>query len=113
MRENAESARERGEGHADEPRAPLVSDSPSVRYATPGDVLRDPALSEFEKRNVLCRWALDAYRSEVTCSKRHDIARPSNLDEVIDALIDLDEPEIRRVAARARVSDCNATRSAA
>jgi hypothetical protein len=34
---------------------------PSVRHATLQDVLRDPALSEAEKRDVLRRWDLDAY----------------------------------------------------
>jgi hypothetical protein len=72
-----------------------------LRYAAPQDVLRDPALSQSEKRDVLRRWALDAY---VTESAPSEHAKPDSwhLDEVIDALIALDEPELRRFIERAR-----------
>jgi hypothetical protein len=90
-----------------------LGNDPSARYAAPRDVLRDPALSEVEKRNVLQRWAFDAYLIELALSKGHDAPHPSRLDDVIDALIDLDEPEIRRIAARAPCSVCDARRSAA
>ncbi|HLK83828.1 MAG TPA: hypothetical protein VKT99_20370 [Xanthobacteraceae bacterium] len=73
---------------------------PAARYAAPGDVLRDSALSEAEKRSVLQHWALNAYLVESALG-RGDNARPSRLDEVIDALIDLDEAEVRRIAAHA------------
>jgi ETC complex I subunit conserved region len=89
------------------------ANDPSARYAAPRDVLRDPALSEVEKRNVLQRWAFDAYLIELALSKGHDVPHPSRLDEVIDALIDLDEAEVRRIAARAPCSVCDARRSAA
>lgn len=78
----------------------VASDPPSVHYAAPKEVLRDPALSEAEKRDVLRRWALDAYLIESASLKEDAVPRPSRLDEVIDALIDLDEPELRRLAAR-------------
>jgi hypothetical protein len=68
---------------------------PSDRYASPRDVLRDHSLSEAERRSVLQRWALDAYLIERALPKGDAVRRPSRLDEVIDALIDLDEPEIR------------------
>jgi ETC complex I subunit conserved region len=66
-------------------------------YAGPQDVLRDQTLSYCEKRNVLRRWALDAYLTELAPSTSTATPNPSPLAEVIDALIDLDEPELRRI----------------
>jgi hypothetical protein len=73
--------------------------APSVRYAAPREVLRDPSLSEAEKRNVLRSWALDAYLIESTATDGA-VSRPSRLDDVIDALIDLDEHELRHLETR-------------
>jgi NADH dehydrogenase ubiquinone Fe-S protein 4 len=70
------------------------------RYVNPKDVLRDPSLSKAEKRDVLRCWALDAYLIEST-SKGDAVLRHSRLDDAIDALIDLDEPEFRRLEAHA------------
>jgi hypothetical protein len=58
-------------------------------YGRPSEVLRDPKLSVEQKRNLLRQWALDAYRTEVATM---DGVPPSasQLDEAIDALIDLD-----------------------
>jgi ETC complex I subunit conserved region len=58
-------------------------------YGRPSEVLRDPKLSVEQKRNLLRQWALDAYRTEVATM---DGMPPSasQLDEAIDALIDLD-----------------------
>jgi ETC complex I subunit-like protein len=64
---------------------------PSCGYADPKDVLADSALSRPEKRDVLQRWALDAYLVELALSKGRPVPHQSRLDEVIDALIDLDE----------------------
>jgi hypothetical protein len=64
---------------------------PSCAYANPKDVLADSALSRLEKRDVLQRWALDAYLIELALSKGRPVSHRSRLDEVIDALIDLDE----------------------
>jgi hypothetical protein len=59
------------------------------RYGHPREILRDPNLSVEQKRNLLRQWALDAYRTEVaTMDGRSPSA--SQLDEAIDALIDLD-----------------------
>jgi hypothetical protein len=71
----------------DTPRGP----DPSSDYANPKDVLADPALTQPEKRDKLQRWALDAYLIERALPKGHAVSRQSRLDEVIDALIDLDE----------------------
>jgi hypothetical protein len=48
-------------------------------------VVRQSKLAHEQKREILRRWALDAYRTA-----RTDFSR---LNKVIDALIDLDEPE--------------------
>ena len=72
------------------------ANDPSTQYAAPQDVLRDPALSQSEKRDVLRRWALDAYLIE---SAQGD-ATPSHLDKLIDALIALDDTELRRFIGR-------------
>jgi hypothetical protein len=85
----------------------------SVRYAAPQDVLRDPALSEAEKREVLRRWALDSYLIELTPSGGDAVPHPSRLDEVIDVLLDLDEPELRRIASRALKTAANKSALAA
>jgi len=77
------------------------NDSPAIPYPAPKDVLRDSALSVAEKRDVLRRWALDAYLIESAQSHGDAAPHPSRLDEAIDALIDLDEPELRGIAARA------------
>jgi hypothetical protein len=59
-------------------------------YAHPSEVLRDPKLSAEQKRDLLCQWALHAYRIEVSATEGKPSSAPSQLDEVIDALIDLD-----------------------
>jgi hypothetical protein len=84
----------------------LVSDNPRVRhgfgpgadpaegYADPKQVLLDRNLSPTRKRDILRRWALDAYQIETEHSKGNLLARPSHLQKVIDALLDLKEPQI-------------------
>lgn len=64
------------------------ADQSFARYASPQDVLGDPTLSE---RDVLRRWALDTYLIECSLSRGESVPHPSRLDEVVDALIDLDE----------------------
>jgi hypothetical protein len=74
------------ENLADHDHAPANDTS---RYGHPCEILRDPKLSVEQKRNLLRQWALDAYRTEVATM---DGMSPSasQLDEAIDALIDLD-----------------------
>ena len=74
---------------------------PSAGYADPKDVLADLALTKSGKRDVLQRWALDAYLIEMALSKGHPISHPSRLEEVIDALIDLDEDKTAVIAQHA------------
>ena len=59
-------------------------------YANPSEILKSPKLSRQQKRELLCKWAFDAYRVEVTETGGIPPCSPSRLDEVIDALIDLD-----------------------
>jgi hypothetical protein len=59
------------------------------RYGHPCEILRDPKLSVEQKRNLLRQWALDAYRTEVATMDGM-LPNASQLDEAIDALIDLD-----------------------
>jgi hypothetical protein len=67
---------------------------PAASYADPQDVLGDRNLSQERKRDVLRRWALDAYRIEIEHSRSNSLSEPSRLQEAIDALLDLEEPHI-------------------
>jgi ETC complex I subunit conserved region len=67
---------------------------PAASYAAPQHVLQDRSLSQERKRDVLRRWALDAYQIELEHSRGNSLAEPSRLQEVIDALLDLEEPHI-------------------
>ena len=64
------------------------------------DVLRDSTLSQSDKRDLLRRWALDAYLIELAQSDTAPTT--SRLDEVIEALITLDDTELRRTMSRQR-----------
>jgi hypothetical protein len=65
--------------------------SPTEAYPHPKQVLGDNALSPTRKRDILRQWALDAYRLESEHAKPDN---QSHLHEVIDALLDLEEPQI-------------------
>jgi hypothetical protein len=67
---------------------------PSTRYASPADVLRDPSLSDAAKRDILERWALEAYLIELELAKGNAVPFPSRLDEVVDALLHLGGDQI-------------------
>ena len=60
-----------------------------ARGSKPPDV--DNALSTTRKRDILRQWALDAYRIESEHAKPDN---RSHLHEMIDALLDLEEPQI-------------------
>jgi hypothetical protein len=81
---------------------------PAAYYASPQDVLDDHDLSPAQKRDVLRRWALDAYLIELALFKGEPQSEPSRLDEAIDALFDLDETQASTSAHRTRatVPDC-------
>ncbi len=63
-------------------------------------------LSPAQKRDVLRRWALDAYLIELDVFKGEPQTEPSRLDEVIDALFDLDETQASTYRTRATGPDC-------
>jgi ETC complex I subunit conserved region len=85
----------------------VAAHHPCTRYAVPQDVLRDGMLSEAEKRDVLRRWALNAYLLELETSHGNRVWVPSHLDDVIDALIDVDEAELRRLGDTASAGKQN------
>jgi hypothetical protein len=82
---------------------------PAVVYADPQDVLRDPKLDPEQKREVLHRWALDAYLLELAYSNGEPQAQLSRLQEVIDALIDLGQPPSLPALNAATLSGLNFT----
>jgi len=63
---------------------------PAARYSDPQAILRDETLTVQKKRDMLQRWALDAYLLEVGASQGTAQSKASRLEEVIDAIIDLD-----------------------
>jgi hypothetical protein len=67
---------------------------PAESYAGPKQVLLDGNLSPTRKRDILRHWALDAYQIETEHSKGNLPASPSHLQEVIDALLDLEDSQI-------------------
>jgi hypothetical protein len=66
--------------------------NPSAAFAHPRDVAADPDLTTHEKRAILSSWASDACAVE-SCPplRRPPGAKPVTFDEVMDALISLDE----------------------
>jgi hypothetical protein len=87
---------------------------PASCFADPEGVLRDPKLSREMKREILRRWALDAYLTEMAATEGVPKGEPSRLQEVIDALIDLDDAgTLAAIANRARVHPGNVEEKAA
>lgn len=82
---------------------------PATDYACPKDVLTDGRLLPAQKREVLRSWALD----ELAQSRGELHSEFSPLDEVIDAILDLDELQgstlpRRRIPAVSSVEACAA-----
>lgn len=75
--------------------------NPAAAFDEPERVVRHPHLSAEQKRDILRRWALEAYRTDGAKTQATGQAAPSRLNKVIDALIDLDEPaglKVKRIA---------------
>jgi hypothetical protein len=66
---------------------------PAAFFADPEEIVNHPNLSFEEKRELLHRWAFDAYRIEVVAAEAPRRYEHSRLDEVIDALIALEEAQ--------------------
>lgn len=77
-------------------------------YATPKQVLSDAALTPDQKRDLLQGWALDAYQLDLAFSNLSE-PHASRLQEIIDALLELDGA----THARPRGDGDKATESAA
>jgi hypothetical protein len=65
-------------------------EDPAALYADPNDVLRDERLTSDQKKDMLQRWALEAYQLDLAFSRLSSEPHVSRLQEVIDALIELD-----------------------
>jgi len=67
---------------------------PAAFFADPEEIVTHPNLSFDKKRELLHRWAFDVYRLEVIGAEMPRSHERSRLDEVIDALIALDEATV-------------------
>jgi ETC complex I subunit conserved region len=66
--------------------------NPAAAFGEPERVVRHPQLSLEQKREILRRWALEAYRTDDAMKRETARTDFSRIDKVIDALIDLEEP---------------------
>lgn len=64
--------------------------NPASVYAAPSEVLYDPSLTTEDKREILRRWAWDAWLLEVAADEAMAGGEPSRFDEVKAALASLD-----------------------
>lgn len=86
---------------------PLVEalTNPAAVYPSPAAVLADPHLSPLQKRAALSGWARDALALEAVAADAPELLESSRLDEVLDALEQLDvtvAQEYRRAVAFVR-----------
>jgi hypothetical protein len=71
--------------------------NPAATFAYPKEITDHPGLSFEQKRELLHCWAFDAYRIEVVSTEALRQGERSRLDEVIDALIALEEDGALRI----------------
>jgi hypothetical protein len=64
---------------------------PGAFFDDPEEIVKHPGLSFDKKRELLHRWAFDAYRVEVIAAETPRPYERPRLNEVIDALIALEE----------------------
>ena len=74
---------------------------PAAFFADPEEIVMHPHLSFNKKRELLHRWAFEAYRVEVIGVEMPRPHERWRLDEVIDALIALEEAAITGAARAA------------
>jgi hypothetical protein len=60
-------------------------EDPAALYVDPKDVLRDEGLTPDQKKDMLQRWALEAYQLDLAFSRLSSDPHVSRLQEVIDA----------------------------
>jgi hypothetical protein len=72
---------------------------PAALFVDPEEIVKHPSLSFDKKRELLHRWALEAYRVEVVAAETPRPYERSRLDEVIDALIALEEAPVTGAGA--------------
>jgi len=90
----------------------LAPYSVTACYANPNEILKSPKLSRQQKRELLCKWAFDVYRVEVTATGGIPPCSLSRLDEIIDALIELDVESVASVSKVLRISPPETTDTA-
>jgi len=71
---------------------------PALLYADPQDVLQDTNLSREQQREILRRWAFDAYQIELEHARGKRQAEPSRLEEVMDAVLKFDQQDLDKMA---------------
>jgi hypothetical protein len=64
---------------------------PGSVFRSPDEVLRHPALVASRKREILRRWLWDARLLEAATSDRMPEGEPSRLEEIVRALLALDD----------------------
>jgi len=67
--------------------------NPAAVFASPREVLHDPGLTLADKREVLRRWAWDAWLLELAAEEAMAAGEPSRYEEVRAALLALDRLE--------------------
>lgn len=72
-------------------RSPDLDRDPTDRYATPHDVLLDPALDDRERERILTDWEVDEQRLLESAGENMMGGRPSRLALVHEALRELRE----------------------
>lgn len=75
---------------------------PSRAYAHPRDVLRDPDLTNYEKRAILASWASDACAVDAAPALRQcePGGAPVRFDDIMDALQTLDAAAAKDISPR-------------
>ena len=66
---------------------------PITFFEGPGDVVYDAKLSFEQKHKILQQWAFAAYCADMSLTDPFRCEMTMTLDEIIDALIDLDDAE--------------------
>ena len=81
--------------------------NPAAVFTSPWEVLHDPSLTLDDKREVLRRWAWDAWLLETAASEAMAGGEASRLDEIQAALLALRQAERTPVLVVARADSAN------